>query len=106
MSLRGKLFGNIPDEPITSEDLSEDILKNRITGKIFFLNEDEGWGFISSNDLKFTRIFFHWSALEQDTFHFTQLKKGMEVEFTPKEYEERGWRAIRIKVINEVNKDA
>jgi hypothetical protein len=30
----------------------------------------------------------------------------MEVEFTPKEYEERGWRAIRIKVINEVNKDA
>jgi hypothetical protein len=29
----------------------------------------------------------------------------MEVEFTPKEYEERGWRAIRIKVINEVNKE-
>lgn len=88
---KGKLLGNIPDEPV--------IDPNRIEGKIIHL--DDGWGFISSPVIKYTRIFFHWTGLEQDTLHFTELKKGMKVSFLAKEYEERGWRAFKIFVLED-----
>lgn len=70
----------------------------RVTGKIIKLSED-GWGFISSKDIKFTRIFFHWTSLKQDTLNFTLLKIGMKVEFTPIEIPDKGFRAIKIKVV-------
>lgn len=69
----------------------------RYVGKIVKL--DKGWGFIVSRDLPYTRIFFHWSALNQDTKRFTDLEKGMEVEFETLEIEGRGIRAIKIRVI-------
>ena len=72
--------------------------EQRVKGKIIFISE-EGWGFISSLEIKFTRIFFHWTGLNQNTLNFVELKKGMEVEFTPKDYEDKGVRAIRIEVI-------
>ena len=71
--------------------------EKRVQGKIIKVS-DEGWGFISSKDIKFTRIFFHWTSLKQDTLKFTDLKNGMKVEFTPVEVEGKGWRAIKIKV--------
>jgi cold shock CspA family protein len=71
----------------------------RIEGKIVKL--DDGWGFVASKAIPYTRIFFHWSALNQDTLHFTQLKKGMTIEFEPLEIPDRGLRAIKIKVIDE-----
>lgn len=77
--------------------------KKRVVGKIVFLNEEDGWGFIISKEIKFSRIFFHWTALEQSTLHFTELKKGMQVEFNPKWYEENGWRAIRLVVLEDSN---
>ena len=70
----------------------------RFIGKIIHLS-NSGWGFITSEDVKFERIFFHWTGLEQDTLRFPNLTNGMKVEFTPKEYEDRGLRAIKIKVI-------
>lgn len=78
----------------------------RVEGKIIHL--DDGWGFVESfePELKYTRIFFHWTALEQDTLNFKQLERGMRIEFEPKFYKENeeknikgGWRAIKIKVI-------
>lgn len=87
---------DIDDEEIKTDE--------RIKGKIIHLAKNAGWGFISSHDIKFTRIFFHWTALEQDTKHFTELEKGMEVEFNPKDYGDKGWRAIHIKVINNDSK--
>lgn len=71
--------------------------RDRVTGKITFLS-DKGWGFISSEDIPFTRIFFHWSALEQDTKHFTELNKKDVVSFIPTERKD-GVMAIKIKVI-------
>lgn len=71
-----------------------------IKGKIFFISED-GFGFIQSKDIPFTRIFFHWQALRQDTLNFKDLEEGMEVEFIPEKHPERGYRAIKVKVINE-----
>jgi len=70
----------------------------RVKGKIIKVSEG-GWGFISSIDIKFTRIFFHWTSLKQDTLKFTELKNGMKVEFTPIEVEGKGFRAIKIGVI-------
>jgi cold shock CspA family protein len=70
----------------------------RIIGKIIKVSE-KGWGFISSKEIKFTRIFFHWTSLRQDTLNFQELKNGMRVEFTPAEVLGKGWRAIKIKVV-------
>jgi cold shock CspA family protein len=78
----------------------------KLIGRIVKLSED-GWGFITSKDQKFTRIFFHWSSLTQDTLKFTELKVGMEVEFYSQKVEptedrpkQKGYRAIKINVIN------
>jgi len=92
MSIINRMLGRQDDEP------EEPIKSNeRIEGRIIQLKN--GWGFISSHAIPYTRIFFHWSALNQDTLHFTKLKKGMLVEFEPMEFPGKGLRAIKIKVI-------
>lgn len=68
-----------------------------MTGKITKLDK-AGWGFISSRDKPFTRIFFHWSALSPLGPNFLELHKGMVVEFEVMELEGKGWRAIKIIV--------
>lgn len=86
------IFGR---EPITVEDTEQ--LPRRIRGEILHINKDTekgGWGFIKSKDIPFTRIFFHWTYVQ--TPPFLELEKGVEVEFTPEEDEEKGWRAIRV----------
>jgi cold shock CspA family protein len=84
----------VPQQPDTTPIKATD---KRVEGRIIKVSE-EGWGFISSKDIKFTRIFFHWTSLRQDTLNFKDLKKGMTVEFTPVEVEGKGYRAIKIKV--------
>jgi cold shock CspA family protein len=98
----GIIEDNFKDsKPEVSEDTNAPIEsgERRITGKIIKVASDEGWGFISSKDIPFTRIFFHWSSLRQDTLRFPDLKTGMKVEFTPKEHETKGWRATKIIVV-------
>lgn len=94
-------------DPITDSDVAVaaaiDVApkeEKRVLGKIIKVSDD-GWGFISSKDIKFTRIFFHWTSLKQDTLRFPDLKNGMRVEFTPVEVEGKGWRAIKIRVVKE-----
>lgn len=74
--------------------------ETRVIGKITKLS-DRGWGFISSQQVEFTRIFFHWSALNQDTLNFKELKVGMKVEFGVIRARDRGYRATKIKVIED-----
>ena len=78
----------------------------RIQGKIIHLAPD-GWGFISSIELEFTRIFFHWTGLARETRNFKLLEKNMRVEFLPIEVPgpNRGWRAIKITVIDDGRAD-
>lgn len=83
----------------TGETMVTNSEVKRIIGKIIKIAEHAGWGFITSKELKFTRIFFHWTSLKQETLNFTELKVGMKVEFTPIEFEDKGWRAIRIMVV-------
>lgn len=70
----------------------------KVKGRIIKISK-KGWGFISSKDIAFTRIFFHWTSLQQDTPKFPDLKVGMMVEFTPLEVAGKGHRAIHVKVI-------
>jgi len=90
------------DEDIEwNENEPESMNEKRVIGKIIKLELDGGWGFISSKDIKFTRIFFHWSSLNQNTLKFDQLKRGMLVSFVPIEVKDKGTRAIKIEVIQE-----
>ena len=83
----------------TGDNSPEKPEEKRVKGKIIKVS-DEGWGFISSKEIRFTRIFFHWTSLKQDTLKFQELKNGMKVEFTPVEVENKGWRAIKIRILN------
>ena len=74
---------------------------DKLIGRIIKVSKG-GWGFISSKEIEFTRIFFHWTALVQDTLNFKKLENGMWVEFIPTQVEGRGYRAIQVKVIPKV----
>ena len=74
--------------------------QKEIEGKITKI-DPAGYGFIISPDLPFTRIFFHWTALRQDTLNFLELKKGMRVKFTPIDFNDKGYRAMKVFVIND-----
>ena len=80
------------------------MVANRILGRIIRINKS-GYGFISSKEIEFTRIFFHWTALLQNTLPFQQLKIGMTVEFTPMKIPDKGYRAIHIRVIEKEKSD-
>jgi len=70
----------------------------KVIGRIIKVSK-AGWGFISSKEIEFTRIFFHWTALRQDTNSFPELRTGMMVEFTPLRVPDKGWRAVHVRVI-------
>ena len=78
--------------------------ENKLTGRIIKISK-AGWGFISSREIEFTRIFFHWTSLQQDTLGFKELKTGMNVEFTPLQVEGKGYRAIHVRVIAKDKKE-
>ena len=75
--------------------------ETKAVGRIIKVSQ-AGWGFISSKDIQFTRIFFHWTALRQDTMTFLELKTGMYVEFTPLQIPGKGWRAVHVRVVEKV----
>jgi cold shock CspA family protein len=88
------LGGAMKIEPETPNDTKEE---KRVVGKIIKVSSD-GYGFISSKEIPFTRIFFHWTSLRPDTIKFQDLRSGMKVSFVAFEVEDKGWRAIKIKM--------
>jgi cold shock CspA family protein len=95
MSLREAIKEQMSKE-ITQSTVDKD---KRYVGKIIHIS-DKGWGFITTPDLKYVRIFFHWQALKQGV-SFPNLKKGQLVEFNVIEYPDKGARAIKIGLVNE-----
>jgi len=83
-------------EPVTSEPQPVENTK-RITGKVIKVSK-EGYGFISSKEVPFTRIFFHWTSLQAGTVKFVDLRAGMKVSCVAYEVDSKGWRAIKVKV--------
>ena len=97
-------FGIEDDGAIAAQKM-ENLPKRdeRIQGKIFHLGK--GYGFVESDAIPYTRIFFHWQNLEHDTLHFTKLKRGMTLEFSAVQEKNNRtgileWRAREVKVIN------
>lgn len=80
----------------SNEVQKPEVIRNN--GKIINLN-DKGWGFISSIEIPFTRVFFHWTSLKQNTLNFKDLKVGMKCSFTPISIPEKGIRAVKIEVV-------
>ena len=78
--------------------------ETKVVGRVIKVHKT-GWGFISSKEIEFTRIFFHWTALRQDTVKFPELKTGMHVEFTPVEIPGKGFRAVHVRVIPKVTNE-
>jgi 'Cold-shock' DNA-binding domain len=95
------LRGDNPLELVSADAKDE----QRYKGKIIRVDPD-GWGFISSKEIAFTRIFFHWTSLQQNTLNFKDLKKGMNCEFTATTLEGKGTRAIKIKVLTDETKES
>lgn len=88
----------VKEEPKTVEPPND---SKRIQGKIIKLSE-RGYGFITSKEVPFRKIFFHWSALNQDTMPFERCEVGDEVEFeliTVQRHGGPSLRAIHIKVL-------
>lgn len=101
MSRTRPIFGNLPED--VREELKGEAHEN-VKGYIYYLNEEEGWGFIeatSEPELRFIRIYFHWQWLQPDTLNFKQLERGMQVEFEARENRDKGWRAIKVRVLKE-----
>jgi cold shock CspA family protein len=98
--------GKSEEEKATEEikDVAKpgDIIKGVITNVVMTTPKKKGgYGFITSPDLPYERIFFHWSGLSQDTLRFPALKKRMKVEFTLQiDEDNQGYRAIKIKVLD------
>lgn len=98
---RGK--DNSKEVPQTSHDEPSDLLPEskewigkEIGGKI--IKVGAGWGFIGTPKVPYTRVFFHWTALPQDTLNFKDLEKGMKVNFTLTYKEGRGYTAVKVRV--------
>ena len=81
-----------------------DTNENKVVGRVIKVSR-RGWGFISSRDIEFTRIFFHWTSLRQDTLPFLEIKTGMHVEFVPLQIPGKGYRAIHVRVIEKPVKE-
>lgn len=78
---------------------SGEFIEKRMRGKITRV-DPKGFGFITSKEIPYTRIFFHWSGLLQTTRNFKDLDKGMWVEFNPFLIRDKGYRALRIEVVD------
>ncbi len=68
------------------------------SGRIIKVQKDGGWGFISSRDIPFQRIFFHWTVVKG--FDFAEIERGMTAKFSAKKDDTRPkgeqWRATRV----------
>jgi len=80
-------------EPLST---SNEVEEKRVLGKIIKIHPD-GFGFVSTREIPFTKIFFHWTSLENN-INFLELKFGTKVSFIAQKLPDKGWRAIKIKL--------
>lgn len=73
-----------------------------IRGKIFYVGK--GYAFLESEVIPYKRIFLHWQNLDHNTLDFTELERGMELEFRAVETKndktgKMEWRAQKARVV-------
>lgn len=70
----------------------------RIEGKIIVVNK-RGFGFISSKEVPYTRIYFHWTNLVPQTINFAEIKRSDPVDFILEKKGDGTYKAIKIDVL-------
>lgn len=70
----------------------------RIRGRISWINKTKGYGFITSLDIPFEKIYFYWEFLNSDV-KFLTLRRKDEVEFDVIDSPDRGYQARNISRI-------
>jgi len=100
---KGKPLVADTDESIKKE---KEAKEKRIVGKII-RTDPRGYGFITSEEIPFERIFWHWTSLTFDTLKFPSIRRGMKVDFVPRHQgqdengKDKGYKAIKITIIDE-----
>lgn len=79
--------------PLNTEEPNTE--EKRVKGKVIKIHPD-GYGFVSTKEIPFTKIYFHWTNLDHSV-QFLDLKYNMKVSFIAQQIPEKGWRAIKIK---------
>lgn len=104
---KGKpLTADTPESVKKEETAAKEAREKRIVGKII-RTDPRGYGFITSEEIPFERIFWHWTSLTFDTLKFPDIRRGMKVEFVPRHQgkdennKDKGYKAIRISIIDE-----
>jgi cold shock CspA family protein len=70
----------------------------RIEGKVIMINK-RGYGFISSKEVPYTRIYFHWTNLIPQTINFAEIKRGDPVDFLLEKKDDGTFKAIKVDVL-------
>jgi len=102
MTLR-ETFGNPePEKTETKTEVKTPARGEVIQGTVYHLGD--GYGFVESEALPYTRIFFHWQNLLHTTLHFSKIKRGAVLEFVAIEEKNHKtglmeWRAQKVKVV-------
>lgn len=74
-------------------------MRDNVSGTIYHMGSD--FCFIESPDIPRTRIYMHWTGLAPNTLHFDKLVKGMNVTFRALNNPAKGWRAVKVRVIED-----
>lgn len=72
-------------------------IPHRTTGAIRKLKRERGYGFIAGDDGR--DYFFHWSAIDKASTNYRDLVAQDRVEFDTVATEEKGPRAVAIRVL-------
>lgn len=72
--------------------------EKRVEGKIIAVNK-RGFGFISSKEIPYTRIYFHWTNLLPQTINFADLKRSDPVDFICEKKPDGTYRAVKVDIL-------
>lgn len=70
--------------------------KKKIIGRVHWINRNKGYGFITSKEIEFEKIYFYWMGLRPD-YPFRNVHVGDTVELDAVwDDEQDGWKGINI----------
>lgn len=80
------------------DDVKYPFGSKRIEGKVIVVNK-RGFGFISSKEVPYTRIYFHWTNLIPQTINFSEIKRNDPVDFVLEKKNDGTYKAIKIDIL-------
>lgn len=73
----------------------------RVEGKVIMINK-RGYGFISTKEVPYTRIYFHWTNLLPQTINFAEIRRGDPVDFILEKKDDGTYKAIKVDVLEKL----